>query len=321
MTTYNSIDLVKFVMAICVVTIHTYIVDGMQPSLASDLLHSLIRSAVPFFFITSAYFVMGRMDYKGIVKYLKRILQLYISWSCIIFLCLCFLQQQFSVEKLGITIYQVLFNGYNVLWYLWGLLLGIPILFKIRVGGGKKSLLLLMLGFSAYLFNRVYTHYGSMDNPGSIWSWAVFLYQGKFFNLTNLSLAVTYLSFGSYFAHTKYSSKLVLNIALILLGVFMMHFEVHKDVALGVPFIALGLFPLVKDWVLNISWISFKWLRKMSTLIYFIHVIVIVAVDEFLPNMVALSRWSVIVGICILLSALLLSLTRVKGMGWIAKLY
>ena len=85
----------------------------------------------------------------------------------------------------------------------------------------------------------------------------------------------------------------------------MMHFEVHKDVALGVPFIALGLFPLVKDWVLNISWISFKWLRKMSTLIYFIHVIVIVAVDEFLPNMVALSRWSVIVVICILLLSLI----------------
>lgn len=321
MTNYNSIDLVKFVMSICVVTIHTYIVDGMQPSLVSDFLHSLIRSAVPFFFITSAYFVVGRMDYKGIAKYLKRILQLYILWSCIIFFSSCLLQQQFSLEKLGTTVYQVIFNGYNVLWYLWGILLGIPLLVKIRVGGGKKSLFLILFGFSAYLFNRVYTHYGSMDNPGSIWSWAVFLYQGKYFNLTNLSLAVTYLSFGSYFACTKFSSKPVQNIALIVLGVFMMHFEVHKDVALGVPFIALGLFPLVKEWNLNTSWISFKWLRKMSTLIYFIHVIIIVAVDEYIPDMDAVSRWSVIIAICILLSALLLSLSRMRGLEWIAKLY
>ena len=30
MRNYNSIDLMKFVMALCVVTIHTYIVDGMN---------------------------------------------------------------------------------------------------------------------------------------------------------------------------------------------------------------------------------------------------------------------------------------------------
>ena len=55
MKNYNSIDLMKFVMALCVVTIHTYIVDGMNPSFLRDILHSLIRNAVPFFFITSSF--------------------------------------------------------------------------------------------------------------------------------------------------------------------------------------------------------------------------------------------------------------------------
>ena len=50
MQNYNSIDLMKFVMALCVVTIHTNIVDIMEPSLLRDILHSLIRSAVPFFY-------------------------------------------------------------------------------------------------------------------------------------------------------------------------------------------------------------------------------------------------------------------------------
>ena len=60
MRNYNSIDLMKFVMALCVVTIHTYIVDGMNPSFLRDILHSLIRNAVPFFFIPSSFFIMKR---------------------------------------------------------------------------------------------------------------------------------------------------------------------------------------------------------------------------------------------------------------------
>ena len=69
---YNSIDLMKFIMALCVVTIHTYIVDSMKSSILQDFLYSFIRSAVPFFFITSAYFVMQRNENGGILKYWKR---------------------------------------------------------------------------------------------------------------------------------------------------------------------------------------------------------------------------------------------------------
>lgn len=51
MKNYNSIDLMKFVMALCVVTIHTFFVENMEPSIIRDFLHSLICSAVPFFFM------------------------------------------------------------------------------------------------------------------------------------------------------------------------------------------------------------------------------------------------------------------------------
>ena len=83
---YNSIDLMKFIMALCVVTIHTYIVDSMKSSILQDFLYSFIRSAVPFFFITSAYFVMQRNENGGILKYWKRIFQLYLFWSVINFI-------------------------------------------------------------------------------------------------------------------------------------------------------------------------------------------------------------------------------------------
>ena len=127
----------KFLMALCVVTIHTYIVDSMEPSVIQDVLYSLIRSAVPFFFITSAYFVMKRKDDADVYKYWTRILQLYLSWSIINFVATQLLNRSLSSDSLQTAVYQIIFNGYSVLWYLWGILVVLPSLRKIRNGGGK----------------------------------------------------------------------------------------------------------------------------------------------------------------------------------------
>lgn len=62
---YNSIDLMKFVMAIAVVTIHTYIVNQMAPLLMMDIVHAWIWSAVPFFFMVSAYFYIKKVKTCG----------------------------------------------------------------------------------------------------------------------------------------------------------------------------------------------------------------------------------------------------------------
>ena len=134
---YKSIDLMKFMMALCVVTIHTYIVDSMESSLVQDILYSLIRSAVPFFFITSAYFVMQRNEKDGILKYWKRIFRLYLSWSVINFISVSLLSHSLCIENVQTYIYQFFFNGYSVLWYLWGILIALPLFIKLRDGGGK----------------------------------------------------------------------------------------------------------------------------------------------------------------------------------------
>ena len=134
---YNSIDLMKFIMALCVVTIHTYIVDSMKSSILQDFLYSFIRSAVPFFFITSAYFVMQRNENGGILKYWKRIFQLYLFWSVINFISVSLINRNLCVENVQTCIYQILFNGYSVLWYLWGILVVLPLLYRIKKNVGE----------------------------------------------------------------------------------------------------------------------------------------------------------------------------------------
>ena len=291
----------------------------MEPSIFQDILYSIIRSAVPFFFITSAFFVMQRKEKDGIIKYWKRIFQLYLSWSVINFISVSLINRNLCVENVQTCIYQILFNGYSVLWYLWGILIALPLLIKLR-DGGAKPLFFLVIAVLAYLFNRTYTHYGSIENPNKIWLWSAYLYKSKYFGITNLCLAITYLSIGSFFSMYKFRQYKVISVALIILGSIMMHFETHKDVALGVPVIAFGLFPLIKDWHLDFSRISFKWLRKESTLIYFIHIIIITSIDKIYPGM-DIIKWIVIISSCIIVSALFIALSKKKNMSWIANLY
>lgn len=320
MKNYNSIDLVKFVMALCVVTIHTFFVEEMAPSIFRDILHSLICSAVPFFFVTSAYFVMQRKDNADVYRYWKKILNLYLAWCVINFVGINLLGRSLSMDCLRSSIYDMLTNGYSVLWYMWGILVVIPLLRKLQ-NGGASSWVFLVLGTCAFLFNRAYTHYGSMEDPGLIWKWAVFLYKGKYVGITNICLALTYLSIGTFLVVSKYNPKTKLCVLLIILGAVEMHFEKYKGVALGVPVIAFGLFPLVKNWSLNCSWLSFRWVRKMSTLIYFIHGIVIVGISQAHLNLGIFAIWCVIMLCCVVFAALLLELSKVRGMQWIKKLY
>lgn len=162
-----------------------------------------------------------------------------------------------------------------------------------------------------------------MENPGIIWSWAVFLYKGKYFGITNFCIAMTYLSIGTFFMQSEYRTSKKISWLLIIVGAVEMHFEKYKGVALGVPVIAFGLFSLVENWHLNCNWISFRWLRKMSTLIYFIHGIVIVGISQVVSGkgMSELMIWGIIILFCIAISALLLKLSKMKGLQWIAKLY
>lgn len=62
MSNYNAIDLVKFFMAICVVTIHTNVVSLIENIYAQRVLSMTIYSAVPYFFTTSAYLVITKKN-------------------------------------------------------------------------------------------------------------------------------------------------------------------------------------------------------------------------------------------------------------------
>lgn len=252
-------------------------------------------------------------------NYLPRIFKLYAVWAIILFVSDCLFSGACTCEKVGNMLYSFVFRGYSVLWYLWGLLVVLPILKFLSRIGRKHAWILIVLGFGAYLFNKAYTHYGSMDAPGFPWQWSVWLYDGNYFGVTNFCLAFTFLAFGSYFAITERKLKVWQCLLLILIGAIEMHFETYKGVALGKPLIAIGIFQWVKNWNLRIPVDVAKWLRHASTLVYFLHIIVISAVGLFMDGMNWV-KWGVIVACTVAISALLLWLRRYKAFSFINQL-
>lgn len=100
---------------------------------------------------------MLRNEKDGILKYWKRIFQLYISWSVINFISVSLLNHSLCIENVQTYIYQIFFNGYGVLWYLWGILIALPLLIKLRNGGAKPWCFLVIAVFAYLLTEHILT--------------------------------------------------------------------------------------------------------------------------------------------------------------------
>ncbi|MFQ7174000.1 MAG: acyltransferase family protein [Thomasclavelia ramosa] len=69
---YPLIDCFRIIAAILVVTIHTSPLDTISPTLDFYLTRGLGRIAVPFFFITTAYFYFLNPSKKRLYKIIKQ---------------------------------------------------------------------------------------------------------------------------------------------------------------------------------------------------------------------------------------------------------
>lgn len=125
---YPLIDCFRIIAAILVVTIHTSPLDTISPTLDFYLTRGLGRIAVPFFFITTAYFYFLNPSKKRLCKIIKQTLLIYLA-AIIIYLPLNLYNHYFNQSNLIYEIIKdVLFDGtFYHLWYLPATVLGLII--------------------------------------------------------------------------------------------------------------------------------------------------------------------------------------------------
>lgn len=104
--TYSSIDITKFFFCLCIIALHTHLLSFLPTFEKYLIVKNLFRLAVPFFFISSGYFLASKWYKNGggfyiILKYCKRLLLPLFVFSI--------------VYILQYAIYSYFFNGKSVL--------------------------------------------------------------------------------------------------------------------------------------------------------------------------------------------------------------
>ena len=151
---FTGIDAAKFLFAILVIGIHT---EPFGFNLWADRMFGIMtRLCVPFFFVTSAFFLYRNGS--SIKQYIMRILRLYFVWSLIY---LPFSLHSLHENEITDTLRLFFWYGNNfALWYLWGTVIATVVvtvlikLFKRNAYGVLiTSLVLFLVGLLGSTWN------------------------------------------------------------------------------------------------------------------------------------------------------------------------
>ena len=181
---FRGVDAVKFIMAVCVIILHTHPLEGINHTLNFITADVLGRIAVPFFFMATGFLLAQRkgdgyfFGIDHVKKYVYRILKLYIIWTAIYLPVIIYKNIIDSGEGLryGIltSIRDFIFVGsYGHLWYLPATAVGVAAVFFLTEKIGERwSGILLFFLFLAGLLAQSY--YGLLEmwtgGGGLVWN-------------------------------------------------------------------------------------------------------------------------------------------------------
>ena len=289
---FEIIDLTKFILAFFVVAIHTHPLENCKVAIINNIYEFVVLCAVPIFFMSSGYLLMNKVSKSQteqingsmesvLSKSLKKMIRLYLIWTA---------------AYLPITVYHYYSEGFTVTeaivdfikgfvfvgehynsWILWYILSSIyALIFILILNRFKLSIkAITAIGFVFFIggcfINAFVAYNGSLPNiliavQNIISSTIV---NGRIFR------GFLYIPLGMLFATKKTGRQLALTVAAIgfVIGIIG-EYTITTLSDIAIAFFAFGIFSFLITISLKPSPIYFK-LRKMSTVIYFIHLYVL----------------------------------------------
>lgn len=164
---YNGIDLIKFIMAIFIVMMHSNCMIDISYNINYAFKWGITRIAVPFFFIASGFLLYRKIDIcdidiKKIKKYIKHICRLYIAWT-IIYLPIIVYDLLKSDKGIlsatsGFIINSIMAVSYLHLWFLQALIVSVLLvtLFLYLKFSVKKIFFIALLLYCVGLLGQGY---------------------------------------------------------------------------------------------------------------------------------------------------------------------
>lgn len=278
-SSYNSIDLAKFFMAFCVIAIHTQPLVNCNNDFILSIYDSIVRLAVPFFFITSGFLLEkkcdGSNDTAVIGKQMNKILRMYLIWTLIytpLEIVHAFSSGTSLIKEILLYFRDMVFVGehYNSwpLWYLLSTIYGLALIYYVKKKKlSAKGLLVISIVFMMISFGI--DSFVSIDNLSGV----LFVSQ-KLIKLTigngRILQGLFFISLGMLLSE---KSNAFLSTLLFVFGFIG---NCLLDGFIGSIFLtisAVGLFGIIKNIKLSNTAI-WKHLREYSTIIYLIHMYV-----------------------------------------------
>lgn len=279
----NSLDICKLIMAFCVVAIHTYPLEHCTITLVNNIYDSFVRMAVPFFFLSSGFllaqkFELSFIDPKNIAvvrKYLHKIVKMYVVWTVIYLPMAIYHFISSGTSLLKSVLYYIrgfVFIGeqYNS-WHLWYLLSTIYalvfllIFLYLKVSSKKIIILGSIIFLISMSIDYLSAYTGNSNTFIGLFAKTIKVSIGSGRILTGLF----YLPLGCFLAQKQPTSALSWSMFVsgYILNIFVQNsYWSPFFVAIS----SIGFFCVIHTIALPNSRI-YPLIRKMSTIIYFMH--------------------------------------------------
>lgn len=152
---YAGIDVFRVVAAVLVAAIHISPLASYNELADMALTKIAARTAVPFFFMTTGFFLLGgkedeRRRYEHLKQFCKKTGMIYV-WAILLYLPVNIYTGYFQKNSVGEIVRDILVNGtFYHLWYLPAVMLGVAVtgwlLYTFGMKATWKCVLVLYLG-------------------------------------------------------------------------------------------------------------------------------------------------------------------------------
>lgn len=286
----NAIDIMKLFFAICIVGIHTNVLDHFSSRCNWYVTHLLFRLAVPFFFITSGFF-FGRkfLQISGdkterlniCHQYIHKNLPMFIFWGGFgliwYTITLIIEQDKFVIIKMIRT---ALFYPRGAMWYLAASMVAIWIIGELW---NHKNLLILIAlgGYSFALLAN--TYYFLVENTwvGQI----INLYMKIFISARNaIGVGILYIGLGIWISSEnnplrQWNTKRIVSMCCILFIIYYIEVTItygkhvldDSSCFIVLPLFSMMLFLLIQRTYVPVSREQSFEIRKLSVYLYCLH--------------------------------------------------
>lgn len=291
---FRGVDAVKFIMAVCVIILHTHPLEGINHTLNFITADVLGRVAVPFFFMATGFLLAQRkedgyfFEIDHVKKYVYRILKLYMIWTAIYLPVIIYKNIIDSGEGLryGIltSIRDFIFVGsYGHLWYLPATAVGVVAVFFLteKIGERWSGILLFFLFLTGLLAQ---SYYGLLEiwtgREGLVWDALRLLKKIMVTSRNGIFFGSFFIYLGAWTARRYREIHLDTwmiwfgaAISVMLLGceeVWLQRLEFVREGDMYVMLVPSAFFLLMASLRISLKKDMVFW-RKMSMNMYFIH--------------------------------------------------